>query len=151
MSDISENPKVEQAIAAATVPVDPSVVEGNIEMHRARLDDQSQTLEEAHAHVSPDYTMVFGRRINANIYVVVFGALSIITALEVALAEILPSDWLIRTLLLVGLSLVKVVLVMYFYMHLKDDNRIFAAAVIIPLIISLVSVMFLLAVPSSGY
>jgi hypothetical protein len=48
-------------------------------------------------------------------------------------------------------SIIKAIMVMWFYMHLKDDSKIFAAAIILPLIVGMVSSMFLLAVPSTGY
>jgi hypothetical protein len=40
---------------------------------------------------------------------------------------------------------------MYFYMHLKDDSRIFAGAIILPIIIALIATLFLTAVSPTGY
>jgi hypothetical protein len=38
-----------------------------------------------------------------------------------------------------------------FYMHLREDNRLFALALILPLAIATLSALFLLAVPPSSY
>ncbi|MBW4437376.1 MAG: cytochrome C oxidase subunit IV family protein [Pleurocapsa minor GSE-CHR-MK-17-07R] len=142
--------RAEEAAASASVHLDPAMAEGNA---------LTQGLEPEHAsspatmlaHSVPDTTVVFGRVIPANIYVVVFGALAILTIIEVILAEILPESVFFRTPLLVVMSLAKAVLVMLYYMHLKEDNKLFAAAIILPLLIGVVSCMFLLAVPSTGY
>lgn len=40
---------------------------------------------------------------------------------------------------------------MWFYMHLKDDNRIFAFAIALPIMVALVATLFLAAVPPTGY
>ena len=55
-------------------------------------------------------------------YVVVFIALAILTALEVAVTQLpLP-----RAPILIPLSVIKAALVALFYMHLRTDRRIFA-------------------------
>ncbi len=84
------------------------------------------------------------------VYTAVFGALAILTVLEVIVAEIF-ADPAIRITLLLGMAVVKAGLVMYFYMHLREDSRIFAAAILIPIGVALLSVLFLLAVPATGY
>ena len=38
-----------------------------------------------------------------------------------------------------------------FYMHLREDSRIFAFALAIPLVLALVASLFLLSVPITGY
>ncbi|KXK18882.1 MAG: caa(3)-type oxidase subunit IV [Chloroflexi bacterium OLB15] len=146
MSDdktISEMAAVEakEEIASEAVSADAA----RIDSHHA-----AEAPEGAASHIAPDYTILFGRRINANIYVVVFGILAVVTLVEIGIAEIFL-EGIIRTVLLVGLSLAKAVLVMLFYMHLREDSKIFAAAIILPIVVGLVSVMFLLAVPSTGY
>ncbi|MBE2183901.1 MAG: cytochrome C oxidase subunit IV family protein [Anaerolineae bacterium] len=142
--------KAEQESAAEAAPVDVASVEGHEAIVALGLDEHPQTPSEALPHIAPDYTILFGRRINANIYVVVFGILAIVTAAEIGIAEIFP-DGFVRMLLLVGLSLVKAVLVMLFYMHLREDSKIFAVAIALPLFVGIISAMFLLAVPSTGY
>ena len=57
---------------------------------------------------------------------------------------------ILGTAVLIGLSACKAVLVVLFYMHLKDDSRLFAVALALPLFIALVSSIFLLTVPIKG-
>lgn len=101
-------------------------------------------------HAVGSTTVVLGRVIPFPLYTVVFGILGTITLVEVGSAEIFPDGWLL-TLWLGGLSISKAVMVMWFYMHLKDDSRIFAGAIILPIIIALVATLFLTAVPMTGY
>lgn len=96
-----------------------------------------------------DSTYFFGRIIPMPLYTVIFAILAVITLVEVIISE-LPEGAL-GTLLLVLLSLAKAALVILFYMHLRSDSRVFALALILPLIIGLISAMFLLAVPTTGY
>jgi hypothetical protein len=85
------------------------------------------------------------------LYSTVFLTLGIVTILEVLIAEILPHELFITVLLLVVLSLFKAILVVYFYMHLREDNKIFAAALALPVIVGLIAMLFLAAVPPTGY
>ncbi|PJF25318.1 MAG: hypothetical protein CUN53_13405 [Phototrophicales bacterium] len=96
-----------------------------------------------------DSTYFFGRVIPMPMYTVIFGTLAVITLIEVVISE-LPEGFL-GTLSLVVLSLAKAVLVILFYMHLRNDSRVFVIALILPLIIGLISAMFLLSVPTTGY
>jgi cytochrome c oxidase subunit 4 len=96
-----------------------------------------------------DSTYFFGRIIPMPMYTVIFGTLAVITLIEVVISE-LPEGFL-GTLSLVVLSLAKAVLVILFYMHLRNDSRVFVIALVLPLIIGLISAMFLLAVPTTGY
>jgi cytochrome c oxidase subunit IV len=113
------------------------------------LPDQHEI--EAHIASHEDAPVVFmGRTFNTNIYTFVFLALGALTLIEIVIAELLPRG-LIRTLLLVAPSIGKALLVMAFYMHLREDNRIFAAAIALPLFFITVATLFLLAVPTTGY
>jgi cytochrome c oxidase subunit 4 len=102
------------------------------------------------AHHHSDRTVLFGREIPLPVYTVVFGVLGVLTAIEVVLAELLPSG-AVKIALLVGIAIGKALLVMLFYMHLREDSRLFAVAITLPLFIGLLSAMFLLSVPSGGY
>jgi len=114
-------------------------------------------------HAHSDTVVVLGREITVNggIYTVVFGALGILTILEVLFAEVLNSmiagapdaGFLaaIKSFVLLGLAIVKSSLVIWFYMHLKDDNKILAVVFILPLLIAALSVMFVLSIPPTGY
>lgn len=87
---------------------------------------------------------------NTNIYTFIFAILGGLTLLEIVIAEIMPIGFF-RTLPLAIASLIKALLVMAFYMHLREDNRIFAAAITLPIVIALIAILFLLTVPSIAY
>ena len=125
---------------------------------------QTEVVEHAHDdHAHSDTVVILGREITVEggIYTVIFGLLGVITIVEVLLADILngiiesnaDSGFLIalKASLLLGLAVIKSILVILFYMHLKDDNRIFAVVIILPLLIAALSVMFVLAIPPTGY
>ena len=82
------------------------------------------------------------------IYTVVYITLAVITLVEVLITGF-PHGWLL-TVTLLGLSVAKMVLVVLFYMHLREDSKIFAVALLLPLFIISVSMLFLLAVPTTG-
>ena len=107
---------------------------------------------------------LLGREITVEggIYTVVFGALAILTVIEVVSAEYLkgaihdsPSaaDSLqaIKAILLLAIAIVKSSLVIWFYMHLRDEKRILAVVLLLPLLIATLSIMYLLAIPPIGY
>lgn len=98
-----------------------------------------------------DTVRIFGNEITVpgGIYSVVFGALAALTIFEVVVAEI--TDGGIATLVLVIASILKAALVVYFYMHLNRDNKIFALALLVPLFMVLVATFFLTAVPPGAY
>src|SRR5262245_24744599 len=81
-----------------------------------------------HAH-SDTVVLPFYGEITApgGIYTVVFGGLGILTIIEVLIAQ--PLDALgvpfIKVVVLLGLAIVKALLVVMFYMHLRQDNRVF--------------------------
>ncbi len=114
------------------------------------IDKEDQALaEHALPHRVSNETVLLGYRIPLPIYTVVYATLAIFTAIEVGIST-LPDGWL-ATALLVGLSGAKAVLVVLFYMHLKEDSRLFALALILPLFFAIVASMFLLTVPVKGY
>jgi caa(3)-type oxidase subunit IV len=118
-------------------------------VNRLDVETRPTVQDQAIAAHHGDTTVVFGRTLNMPIYTVVFFALAVITVIEVIIAE-LPEGF-VGSALLVALSAAKAVMVVMFYMHLREDSRLFALAIIIPLIIAGVAAMFLLAVPSTGY
>ena len=116
-----------------------------------------------HGHHSNTVALL-GREITVEggIYTVVFGGLAILTVIEVVSAEFLKGaihDALsaastlttIKAILLLAIAVVKSTLVIWFYMHLKDEKRILAVVLMLPLLIATLSVMFVLAVPPTGY
>ena len=125
-------------------------------INEADADDRPQTRADVLPHPVSDTTVIrlpiLKREytVNQPVYTVVFGTLAVITIIEVALAELAPDGWLL-TLVLAALSVSKAVMVMWFYMHLKDDSRIFAFAIGLPIVVALVATLFLAAVPPFGY
>lgn len=125
-------------------------------VNEADVQDRPQTRADVLPHHVANTTVIrapFLRReivVNQPVYTVVFGTLAVITIIEVASAELFPDGWLL-TLVLAALSVSKAMLVMWFYMHLKDDSRIFAAAIALPILIAAVATLFLTAVPPFGY
>lgn len=107
---------------------------------------------EVQPHIIPDTTNVLGRwTINMPIYDVVFISLAIFTAIEVVLAELFPEMWWLPVLLLMSIAVVKAVHVVLYYMHLIWDNRIFWITLMVPFFIALLGLVYLLAVPVTGY
>ncbi len=103
----------------------------------------------AHAHHDDETTTVFGITFPYPVYTVVFGALGVLTVAEVLIAEVMSGG--LKTFLLLAIGVVKALLVMIFYMHLNTDNPLFRVAIALPILVASLSLMFLLAVPASGY
>ena len=116
-----------------------------------------------HQHHS-NTVIIRGRQITVEggIYTVVFGGLAILTAIEVFSAEWLKAAihdapsmaealQTVKAILLLAIAIVKSTLVIWFYMHLKDEKPILAVVLLLPLLIAALSVMFLLAIPPGGY
>ena len=66
-------------------------------------------------------------------YLLVFLALAAITAIEVFFVSLFPG--LPKAPFLLAMSLVKVLLVVLFFMHLKTDNRWYALIFVLPLLL----------------
>lgn len=119
--------------------------------------------QDGHGHHS-NTVRLLGREITVEggIYTVVFAGLAILTAIEVLSAEFLKGAMhdipdaaatlqAIKAILLLSLAVIKSSLVIWFYMHLKHEKRILAVVLLLPLLIAALSVMFVLAVPPTGY
>ncbi|MCY3779459.1 MAG: cytochrome C oxidase subunit IV family protein [Chloroflexi bacterium] len=107
---------------------------------------------------------LFGREITVEggVYTVVFVGLAILTVIEVLSAEYLkgaihdiPSAaatlQTIKAVLLLGIAIIKAGLVIWFYMHLRDEKPLLAVVLLLPLLIATLSIMYLLAIPPGGY
>ncbi len=99
-------------------------------------------------HVS-NVTELFGITIPYPVYTVVFGALGVLTVLEVLVGT--GGEGFLRIPLLVAMAVVKASLVVLYYMHLKADSRAYRWALIIPLIIALAAITWLVIVPPVAY
>jgi cytochrome c oxidase subunit 4 len=119
----------------------------NAEAHSAEAHHGDAHTSASHAH--PDTTVILGRTLPVPIYTVVFGVLAIITLIEVIIAE-LP-EGVIGNLLLLVLSGIKAWLVVWYYMHLREDNPLYALILIIPVILVGISVLYLVSVPIGDY
>lgn len=102
-----------------------------------------------HAHALSNQTIVMGKVIPLPLYTVVYLTLGGLTILEVLLT-LLPHGPVLTALLLI-ISIFKMVLVVMFYMHLRDDSRVFLLVLLVPLFIAFVASLFLVASPISGY
>lgn len=102
------------------------------------------------AHHDDDTTTILGRTLPYPLYTVVFMALGVMTLTEVLIAEVVQVDWL-KIPLLLGLAIVKAALVVLFYMHLRTESRFFALTLILPLIVALLSMLYLLGIDPTGY
>jgi len=99
-------------------------------------------------HYDEDKTVIMGREIPLPIYTVVYAALGILTLIEVTLSQ-LPRGFLTIPIMLT-IAFLKAGLVVWFYMHLNTDSRIFAITLIIPVIMVIIATLFLMMVPT-GY
>ena len=107
---------------------------------------------------------LLGRQITVEggVYTVVFIGLAILTVIEVVSAEGLKgmihdmpdaADTLqaIKAGLLLVIAVIKSALVIWFYMHLRDEKPLLAVVLLLPLLIASLSILYLLAIPPGGY
>ncbi len=107
---------------------------------------------------------LLGREITVEggIYTVVFGILAILTVIEVLSAEGLKDAihdlpdlavalQAIKAGLLLFIAIIKAALVIWFYMHLRDEKPVLAVVLLLPLLIASLSILYLLAIPPGGY
>lgn len=115
-------------------------------------DHAAPAAEHAHSdstHAHSDTTVIFGRTLPYPIYTVVFAVLAVLTLVEVVLSE-LPEGWFGSALLII-FSLIKAYLVVWYYMHLREDSKIYAAILIIPVVLVAISTLYLASVPTGNY
>ena len=114
-------------------------------------------------HHSNTVTLL-GREITVEggIYTVVFVALAILTVIEVVSAEVLKGAihdapdaaatlQAIKAAILLFIAVIKSTLVIWFYMHLRDEKPLLAVVLLLPLLIAGLSILYLLAIPPGGY
>ncbi len=120
-----------------------------------RFERGLEQLDTPHAHdhaLHSDTVDLFGTQVKVpgGLYTVVFAVLAVVTALEVLIAESgMPNS--IAFPLLAALSLGKAVLVVLYYMHLREDSRIFVWAFGLPLGMASLIILFLLIVDPVAY
>lgn len=113
--------------------------------------DNPHAMTAHHSHSDTVVLPVIGTvTVPGGIYSVVFGGLGILTVLEVVLAQILIEAGIIKSIVLLAIAFLKALLVVMFYMHLRQDNRLFRVVLGLPLVIVILCVLYLLAVPTGG-
>ncbi len=142
------------AMEAAEDAVDAPVVEGFDKAVTAVQEAFESVVDDTSAPHVQDYhdtVTIMGREVTVpgGIYTVVFVALGVFTLIEVLLSE-LPRG-LLTVPLMLSLAFVKALLVVVYYMHLREDSRVFTFALVLPSVVMLVSVLFLLADAGTGY
>ena len=105
---------------------------------------------QAHAgHHDEEYIVPILGNVGAwpgGVYTFIFVVLAVLTAIEVALTFLTETTLIIA--LLVAMSFCKAYLVVMFYMHLRTDNPIFRWTMIVPLVLVIVSIIYLIFVPA---
>ncbi|MEZ4668041.1 MAG: cytochrome C oxidase subunit IV family protein [Anaerolineae bacterium] len=114
----------------------------------------AESQHDDHAH--GDSFTFLGRTFPVPLYTGVFGLLGILTLIEVTISQVIPRGELPGYVDLVGLIMIviavcKASLVVWFYMHLNKDSRIFMIALLVPTILVIVCVLFLSIVPPGSY
>ena len=84
-------------------------------------------------------------RLPGGIYTFVFAVLAILTLIEIVLAGMPEGPS--RVIILFGIAIGKAALVVIYYMHLKDDRRMFAWTLLVPLVFATLGGFFLLLSP----
>jgi caa(3)-type oxidase subunit IV len=145
--------KAVTALQKAADSLEPEKDEGVTDFRRPMIEGAHAVVQhdDLHASFLSDTTTVMGRTVTVpgGIYTVVFGFLAAATVLEVLIGG-LPDGILLIPILL-GIAVVKAALVVAYYMHLRVDPRIFSYVLLVPLVLVLLAILYLMAVPSTGY
>jgi caa(3)-type oxidase subunit IV len=126
--------------------------------HTPTLETGHEAHEGAHDHAHSDTVTVplLGTvTVYGGIYTVVFGALGVLTLLEVLIAELLKTQYeglagALRVTALLGIGIIKSLLVVWFYMHLGKDNAILRVIIGVPAVVVLLAILYLMAVPTGA-
>ncbi len=139
--DATDSPVVETFDSAVTA------IEESIESAGGPPETPEEALHHEH---HGDVTVFRGKTYDIPLYTSVFLGLGVLTIIEVLVAEIITAD-IITIPVNLTIALAKVFLVVYFYMHLNTDSKVFALTLAVPVIIALLSAIFLFAIPTGGY
>ena len=112
-------------------------------------DTETQVTDTHDDHDHDDFSFV-GRTYSVPVYTRVFALLGIITVIEVVIAQVFERSPVLIAIMLL-LATTKAGLVVWFYMHLNKDSRIFLACILIPMVLVIVAVLFLSIIPTGGY
>jgi caa(3)-type oxidase subunit IV len=111
--------------------------------------DTETHVAETHDDHDEQFSFV-GRTFPVPVYTGVFVLLGVITVIEVAIAQLFERSPILIAIMLI-LATTKAGLVVWFYMHLNKDSRIFFACILVPMILVIVAVIFLSIIPVGGY
>jgi caa(3)-type oxidase subunit IV len=105
----------------------------------------------AEQHHSDTFTVPFygAMTLPGGVYTFIFGLLAALTVIEVLISFI--DNVLIKSPVLLLIAFGKALLVIAFYMHLNRDKWLYRFVLGVPFAVTLVSVMYLLGLPTSGY
>lgn len=117
-------------------------------MSEVTHDTETQVVD-SHDDHDEQFSFV-GRTFPVPVYTGVFGLLGGITIVEVLISQAFERSPILIFIMLV-LAATKAGLVVWFYMHLNKDSRIFLACLMIPVILVVLAVLFLSIVPAGGY
>ncbi|MDQ7023936.1 MAG: cytochrome C oxidase subunit IV family protein [Anaerolineae bacterium] len=110
-----------------------------------------ETTQAAEHHYTDTFTVPFYGEMTlaGGVYTFIFGVLAALTVIEVLVSFVDIAA--LRIVVLLTFAFAKALLVIAFYMHLNRDNWLFRFVLGVPFFVTLVSVMYLLGVPPSGY
>ena len=111
--------------------------------------DTETHVEDTHDDHNEQFSFV-GRTFPVPVYTGVFVLLGITTLVEVAISQLFERSGILIFIML-ALATFKAGLVVWFYMHLNKDSRIFLACLLIPVVLVVVAVLFLSIIPVGGY
>lgn len=111
--------------------------------------DTETHVVETHDDHDEQFSFV-GRTFPVPVYTGVFVLLGVITLIEVTIAQLFERSPILIAIMLI-LATSKAGLVVWFYMHLNKDSRVFLACLLIPMFLVIVAVIFLSIVPQGGY
>ena len=101
-------------------------------------------------HEDDEQFSFVGRTFPVPVYTGVYVLLGVITLIEVAISQLFERSPILIAIMLL-LATTKAGLVVWFYMHLNKDSRIFLACLLIPMVLVIVAVLFLSIIPVGGY
>jgi hypothetical protein len=146
-----------QAEAVATDEPEPAAPSGS--SAAATMGEAAQTV--AALNIFPKATgdgttNYLGRQLSLGIYDVVFISLGVFTLIEVFVSEVFPRmpifpGFDLKIALLLVLTIIKAFHVVWYYMHLNHDSRLFWATLLLPAFVASLSMLYLATVPVTGY
>ncbi len=116
-----------------------------MEEHSTATVPAEETHDETAAHPHNDNAVIFGKEYPFPVYTAVYIGLAILTLIEITLSQA-PRGFLTIPIMLI-ISISKAGLVVWFYMHLKSDSRIFALALLLPVIMVTITTIYLMLIP----